>query len=268
MAGPNVKLRPSSVARRAAVAVRRFWLSMLATTLLLAAAPPLLGSLFDSHAVNATITLPPVSRAASDENRHVAGASKINIPPGAWVSFGTSFVCGVLQTGVLASLTLATTIPRPDPRRRAVVDAVRNLPWLVAISVVSSVITLAGFVVVVPGLVLLAAWLVGSPARLAESRGVWPSLARSAELTRTHRWTILGLLALWMLVEFAGFALADAVTSTPTMAAGRFAPREIMLDFVGALTGGLLDFLVAALYLELRSLHDGMEPEADGEIFG
>jgi hypothetical protein len=131
---------------------------------------------------------------------------------------------------------------------------------------------LATLLLIVPGVMFGLAWLVAGPVLVAERTGVSASFSRSATLTRGHRWMLFGLLliyvmAVWILAAamFAltgGFAAlaeqASGVMNWPLMIAN--AILGLVLSVVGA--AGL-----ASIYVELRSMKEGVGPEQLASVF-
>ena len=80
---------------------------------------------------------------------------------------------------------------------RGIARALRVLPANAGLAIACALgICFASLLLVVPGLILLARWSVALPALMIERTGVMESLARSRDLTRGRRWTVLGFLVL------------------------------------------------------------------------
>ena len=116
---------------------------------------------------------------------------------------------------------------------------------------------------VVPGLMILTAWLVAVPAAVVEGERVGDALRRSAELTRGYRWPIFGLIVLF---AFATFLIHGVIWGAES-AAGRvlgFLPggpmhlTSALFEGVSALVGAVG---AVAIYYELRSLKEDAGPE-------
>ena len=127
---------------------------------------------------------------------------------------------------------------------------------LLGIGILAALGIVAGAVaLIVPGLMLAIAWSVYVPVYIAEAPGLSACLGRSAALTKTHRWKILGLfmiLGLMMILLtvgeklIGGFALAGLTRLLITL-----------LSAVGT----------AALYIELCLVKDGGSPQQLARVF-
>ena len=132
---------------------------------------------------------------------------------------------------------------------------------------------LAFIAFVVPGLILMTRWLVAVPVLIVErNRGVNGSMARSADLTRGHRWSVFSLLLIFMILAWivqmltfslsGGFGAMASALRTPA-SAGAFsmthAPVTLVVQSVVAALISMVGAVGAAsLYFELRSLREGV----------
>ncbi|MCC7267844.1 MAG: hypothetical protein IT546_10950 [Caulobacteraceae bacterium] len=157
------------------------------------------------------------------------------------------------------------------PELKDCAGATRHLLALFGIQIIAGVgIVLGLLLLIVPGLILAAAWCVAAPVRVVEGRGVFDSLGRSLELTRGARLPILGLLIggiVVMVIIFAvvsGIGSAAAATTWPA-AAGYV---EAVLDAVaGAVAGVFQSIGLAAIFFELRRIKEGAGPDAVAAVF-
>lgn len=122
---------------------------------------------------------------------------------------------------------------------------------------------------IVPGILMMLAWIVAVPAEVVERRGVFASFGRSTDLTRNHRGAIFGLaVAYWILVWVISAAIGVATLGATAAAKGNMviavaafaAAAQSIIGMVGA-TG------VAAIYYELRNIKEGIGPEALASVF-
>jgi hypothetical protein len=123
----------------------------------------------------------------------------------------------------------------------------------------------------VPGVILTLMWSVANPAMVVERQGVVAALRRSRDLTRGHRWSILGVVAAYVIGVWAIDLVALWLSfflrgSLPAAAAS--VPEVIMLGLLNSVTR--LPFVVGAavLYFDLRDARDGVGVEALTELFG
>ena len=126
---------------------------------------------------------------------------------------------------------------------------------------------------IVPGMMLAVRWSVAVPVRVAEGQGINSALARSATLTRHHRWAIFGaFLILWVGFIVLTMVLTAAATLLPhaggdPTSVTRGAPY-ILLS--AALVTALSTFSAAGaavIYTELRNVREGGDPERVAAVF-
>lgn len=119
----------------------------------------------------------------------------------------------------------------------------------------ASFLTSLGFVLLlVPGLILSTIWFVALPACIVERFGPWTSLRRSLQLTKGHRWKILGLVLLLLVPtwssSFVGWLLSTA-TSEFVGTVGEWLCTTIMTAITAA--------VVVVTYYDLRVVDEGAD---------
>jgi len=189
--------------------------------------------------------------------------------------FGMGWLVSLLISVLLQAALIHATISDLSGRRVLLGDclttAIRNVLPLIGIGIATTVATVVGlFFFVVPGIILALALCVSAPAQVVEGHGVFEALARSADLTRNHRWAILLLFVLFgiglaILQGVAGaFPLAAAIAS-PVLAddVRRFVVAPLMQAF-SALVGAAG---IASIYFELRTIKEGVGVEALAKAF-
>jgi hypothetical protein len=138
----------------------------------------------------------------------------------------------------------------------------RYLPVL-GVALLSTLLTLFGFAaLIVPGLVAITRWSVAMPACIVDRLGVAASFRRSADLTRGHRWKILGTFVLLVVAD----VIVDALINPILGAAGdipEFAGHVIWSGIWGAV------YAVSAvvLYHDLRVAKDGVDTAEIAAVF-
>ena len=133
---------------------------------------------------------------------------------------------------------------------------------VVGITIVASIATLLGLMlVVVPGLMLMTMWWVAVPAAVVERAGVIASLRRSAELTRGHRWKVLGVVAIISI----GQLVLDMVINLILSAAPIFSVVGSFLITVAATA--YFAIVTAVCYHDLRVLKDGVGIDEIARVF-
>lgn len=149
---------------------------------------------------------------------------------------------------------------------------VQNFLPLLGLAIIASLGMMLGFVLlIVPGMILAVTWSVGSPAVVVEKRGVFASLQRSRELTKGYRWSVFGLLVIYVILSWiigaaiGGLSLATGGTftgGTPNLTV-----NLITEPLVSILSGVVASAGVASLYYELRSAKEGVGSEELASIF-
>jgi hypothetical protein len=139
-----------------------------------------------------------------------------------------------------------------------------NLFYYVAVFVGS-------ILLLVPGIMIGLAWCVAGPALIAERSGITAVFGRSAQLTRGHRWGILGL----VLVMLVAILIIEGVLGAIGVARGfnfnvaaALSPTTIIgSGIVSGLATAIGTTVLATLYAELRELKDGLGGESLAEVF-
>ena len=125
-------------------------------------------------------------------------------------------------------------------------------------------IALGMILLVVPGIYLALCWAVSAPVLVVERLGIVASLQRSTALTQNHRWPILGLVVLFVVIVLiinmvVGFLIpggAMALMGLPGGGTPYFA--FIVLTAVQVFTSMIATAGGASIYFELRQVKDGL----------
>jgi len=121
-----------------------------------------------------------------------------------------------------------------------------------------------GFVLlIVPGIILALMWSAAFPICVIEKLGPIKSLGRSAFLTKGHRWSLLGLFILFVVVAWVVYAVLlgvlFAIRSPIAMAIGL-----LVVTVLGTLVGCLLQ---ASVYQNLRLAKEGIRTGQVAAVF-
>ncbi len=148
---------------------------------------------------------------------------------------------------------------------------------MVLIGLVTGIAEGLGFLLfVVPGILMMLAWSVAIPVRVAERKGVFASMERSADLTRGRRGALLGL---FLLYAVATNIIQQIIMSLVRLLAGGGRPYAGGNPFyLLAPTFGvslIMTFAIsmcsaagiASVYCELRSIREGVSPADLASIF-
>jgi len=142
------------------------------------------------------------------------------------------------------------------------VGLARFIPVLLLGLLTGILVVLASLPLILPGLVLITMWLVGTPACVVERLGPRSSLKRSAELTKGHGWKVFGLLALIYTVGYfvsavIGLAIAPFGNVVLTV-----------LDLISnALWSAYYAIAVVVAYHDLRVAKEGIDIEQITTVF-
>lgn len=120
---------------------------------------------------------------------------------------------------------------------------------------------------VVPGIILGLMWCVAVPAMVSEKLGVFASLGRSRALTKGWRWQILGLLLVAVILLVLPTIFASLLTGGIDGATAEFGINTIVQALLGAAVSMILTTVVAAIYIELRTIKEGASAESLASIF-
>lgn len=177
-----------------------------------------------------------------------------------------SIVLSVLVQGAITRVALAVADGRRIGLRESLVGALAVFPGLLVVAIVSAAGIGFGLILLaLPGILLATIWSTSGPAVVAEHLGPIAALRRSRWLTRGHRGTVFGLLALLLVLSW----IASGVFQATVL---------VMFGFHGAIgfggSGPTIGWALAslayetlssavwacahvALYVELRDAREG-----------
>jgi hypothetical protein len=188
---------------------------------------------------------------------------------GAWLDLVVTFVSSVVSSVALTTGALQALAGKRRP------DVPGLLLWIVqpragaaiVLGIVQWLVIGLGFLLLVPGLWVLALWMVAMPALVAERSGIGDALNRSSELTHGRRWRVLG--------TFLATAIIVA-TVLATLTYGIGAITDLREDSTGDiiltwLAGAVMDIalavVAAVLYVALRAEKEGGSVEQIAATF-
>ncbi|HEX8644104.1 MAG TPA: hypothetical protein VF702_09350 [Allosphingosinicella sp.] len=177
----------------------------------------------------------------------------------------TMFAAGLLQAALVRSSILEMNGRPADVAGSFQVALFLVLPVL-GLTIVSGIGIMFGFLLlIVPGIMLMVAWMVAVPVLVEERLGVFGSLSRSAELTKGSRWQVFGLLAIVVILSsmigavFAVFVAFDP-DADPVVVA-------LINGLAATLSGVIGAAMAASLYVELRTVKEGATADSLAAIF-
>lgn len=177
-------------------------------------------------------------------------------------------VGNTLMQGAVTHAVIADLQGRKSSLGESLSAAAGSFWVLLAVGLVSGFAIAFGMILlIVPGVLVLLAWFVVGPVVVAERAGVGQALARSRDLTRNHRFSILLLMILYAVVSgviavvvgLALFAVGLVEAGSPGDLIATALVQSVVA-MVGA-TGG------AAIYVELRSVKEGGGRDTVAAIF-
>ncbi|HET9399058.1 MAG TPA: hypothetical protein VFO45_09590 [Sphingomicrobium sp.] len=187
-----------------------------------------------------------------------------------------SLVLGTLISAFTQGVLTRAVVADAEGRRPGLAECIRAamlvlLP-MTGLAILSSLaIGLGLALLIIPGLMMLIAWYVATPAMVEERLGIFAALQRSADLTEGARWPIFGLFLVMCITllgqEWAVAAIGGDVDAADT--AGLFGnPAYLAASAVlGTLVNVLWSTVQASLYVELRDWKDGPATNRLEQIF-
>jgi hypothetical protein len=181
----------------------------------------------------------------------------------------------VVAQGALVRATMAASRGETARFGECLATAFRRLLQLLGLGLVSGIAFLfAAVLLIVPAIILATVWYVAAPLVVAERRGVFAALGRSAELTKGERWNIVLVLLItlgFMLVIFMLSSVLTGVALALSASGGSFSGLALPMATVGAISTTLQTTLTGAIptavYIELRALKEGPETQGLDDIF-
>jgi MFS family permease len=170
---------------------------------------------------------------------------------------------------------------RPDLGEMLHVSLRAALPLIGVGLLVGLGVALGMILLIVPGVILALMWCVAAPVQVVEGPGVLASLGRSRELTRGHRWMILVLMIVFVVVAWVvsaivalsglaatGFGgLLSLATQAPRFGSFIWFIQVVFQPLVGAFETLIAAAGVASLYYELRTVKEGAGAETLAAAF-
>lgn len=190
-------------------------------------------------------------------------------------AFGLTYFIGAVAAFVLRGAIVYGAVADLNGRRatfgECLSTGLRHVGWLILLAIVVTIAEVCGYILLlVPGLMMLTAWIVAVPAQVVERTGVFGAMGRSADLTRGHRWAIFGLIVIFLIGSglVQGMALAVTAPFLATSASAAQVVSQVAIQpLVTAATGLVAAVGVASIYYELRSAREGIGPEALAAVF-
>lgn len=177
------------------------------------------------------------------------------------ISLVVSMICGVIMQGVVTHVVVADLQGRKASLGESLNVALRSFWPLLGVGIVAGLAMVLGLVLlVVPGILIFLIWLLAGPVVVAERAGVGRALQRSRDLTRNHRWWLLLLTVVYLVISWViGIMIGVAGVAASGFQAG--AGLNFITVVLGPVSQAISTLLwaaiIAATYVELRTVKEG-----------
>ncbi len=169
------------------------------------------------------------------------------------------YLGGFFHWCAVTEIALLKAAGKPIRMGRILRNGFFNLFPVLCIAVLWYLGFLAGLTLLfIPGIIFSLAFQVVVPAYIAETRGVFAAFKRSRDLTRGHRWGLLGLDLLVNISVYVAFAIVAALGGLSTLLEkGYVSPASSMFFIILAYVALPLLFIAlpvmnASIYVALR----------------
>ena len=151
---------------------------------------------------------------------------------------------------------------RPVDMVEALKVGLRRFLPVLGLAFLAALLIVLGFALLIPGLILYTMWFVAVAACVVERTGPWTSMRRSRELTKGHRWKILGIALLLFLLSLINRVLRLVLVST-----GGETLALIGTMIWVAISYAFSSVVIAVSYYELRAAKEGIDIEQIASVF-
>ena len=192
-----------------------------------------------------------------------------------WIGFLTTMLLWLALSFVLQAALTYGTIMDLNGKRASITDALltglKLIVPLFAIAILFGIgVALGSLLLVVPGLMLLMAWFVVIPVRVTENTAILDSFSRSAQLTKGHRWSIFGLLVIYVIGLIAFQFITSplfGITFIKTQPGSWNTGYIIFEAVIRGITAVISATGIACIYYELRMVKEGLGPAQLASVF-
>jgi hypothetical protein len=193
----------------------------------------------------------------------LSGALRVSQGVVALISFLTQIVLATFANAIVVFAAFQDLRGRPVSAAESISRGLARFLPAIAISILSGVIMVIGFLIlVVPGLIAVAALSVAIPVCVVERGGPIGSLSRSAELTRGYWWHIIGVYVALGIVEWVvTLSIRAAIPAEPHLAATALGWLWTVLHTAYS------SVFAAMLYHDLRASKEGIGIDEIAAVF-
>ncbi|MCC6780222.1 MAG: hypothetical protein IT537_26905 [Hyphomicrobiales bacterium] len=173
------------------------------------------------------------------------------------------FILSIIAQAVIVYAAFQDMRGRPVRLGESIEVALRRLFPVILLAIVSAILMGLGFMAfIIPGVILFTMWFVSTPVCVVEQLGPMASLGRSSELTKGHRWKVLGLILVMILISITVMILAAVVSAL----AGSL--TNIVVDLAAnAIWLAFFEISVVVTYHDLRVAKEGIDIEQITAVF-
>jgi hypothetical protein len=203
-----------------------------------------------------------------DDLMQSLNSGRATLPTGLYISTTVSSLITVagalLLAGIVAACAGADAVSRV-PRPREVISRLRRGLGAAAAAalLIGIAIVLGSFLFIIPGLLVFTVWALSGPAAVMEGAGPAAALARSVRLSRGHRWRILGVTLLILVITVAieavissiVVALVPGLSDTAALIVG-----DVATALVSGVTLPWVAAVIALLYVDIRMRSENLGP--------
>ena len=183
------------------------------------------------------------------------------------------FVLGSLATGTCLFGAYQIMRGRPFSVSESFKVARGRMATLIGATLLVGLLTGLGFIaLIVPGAMLMVAWIVVLPAVVVERLGVRAAMRRSRALTSGYRWPIFGLIILTAIITAVAVGIATGIVALiAAISAGAgsvIAVITVLCVFGGTVVAQAFSAVMSAvIYHDLRVAKEGVDVETIADVF-
>lgn len=142
----------------------------------------------------------------------------------------------------------------------------RLLPLIGLYFVFSIAVGIGFLLLIVPGVWLLCRWYLSASALVTEKIGVFASLTRSAELTAGHRWPILAIVVLQVVILFVA-GIVISLVALLAVAIGGVIGYVIASIAIYSVIYPFITVVAVVVYYDIRAAKEGITANEVARVF-
>jgi hypothetical protein len=194
------------------------------------------------------------------------------LPPAIWAFVGIGwlvmFLFNLMSLSAITEVAILRSVNKPVNYGAVIGNALRNAIPLFAVEFLVGLLVLFGFVLlIIPGLFWALCTCVSVPAYVGQPGiGITGAMQKSFDLTRNHRWSLLLLFIVMIII--AGVASSAITGATLALPGGRVGlPALLTRGFINGVFALLGHVLTASIYVSLRESKEKTTPESAAAVF-